>query len=95
MRLPGVGPSVARDLLEIGVRSVKGLARRSPERMYEDLERLRGVRQDTCVLYVFRCAVYAAREPNPDPSLLQWWKWKDAGVKSRKPTRETGPARAQ
>ena len=84
MRLPGVGPSIARDLLDLGVRSVRALGRRNPERLYEDLGRLRGARQDPCVLYVFRCAVYAAREPRPDPSLLEWWKWKD---------RPLGPAR--
>jgi hypothetical protein len=27
-------------------------------------------------LYTFRCAVYAASEPGPDPELLKWWNWK-------------------
>ncbi len=76
-RLPGVGPSIAQDLRDLGVASVAQLRRRNPERLYEALNQLRGVRQDPCVLYVFRCAVYAARTPRPAPRLLQWWHWKD------------------
>jgi pathogenicity locus Cdd1 protein len=75
--LPGVGPSIARDLRQLGVRSIKDLARRDPERMYEELNKLTGQRQDPCVLYVFRCAVYAARTPRPEPALQKWWHWKD------------------
>jgi hypothetical protein len=29
------------------------------------------------VKYVFRCAVYFASHEVHDPSLLQWWNWKD------------------
>lgn len=75
--LPGVGPSIAQDLRDLGITSVAALARRNPERMYQALNRLTGVRQDPCVLYVFRCAVYCARTPRPAPALRQWWNWKD------------------
>jgi hypothetical protein len=75
-RLPGVGPSIADDLRSLGVRSIRDLARRDPERLYARLCRLTGERQDPCVLYTFRCAVYAAGTPGPDPALLQWWNWK-------------------
>ncbi|HET9151896.1 MAG TPA: DUF4332 domain-containing protein [Gemmatimonadales bacterium] len=75
--LPGVGPSIAQDLRDLGITSVAALARRNPERMYQALNRLTGVRQDPCVLYVFRCAVYCARTPKPAPALRQWWTWKD------------------
>jgi hypothetical protein len=76
-RLPGVGPSIARDLRDLGIRSIPALRRRDPERLYAALNRLRGVRQDPCVLYTFRCAVYAARARQPAPRLLKWWNWKD------------------
>ena len=49
-----------------------------PERLYEQLIALRGAHQDRCVLYTFRCAVYFAKEPNPEPERLKWWNWKDA-----------------
>lgn len=74
--LPGVGPSIAADLRRLRVRSVRDLARRDPERLYDALCRLTRQRQDPCVLYTFRCAVYAARTARPDPALLRWWAWK-------------------
>ncbi len=76
-QLPGVGPSIAADLRLLGVRSIRALARRDPERLYDALCRATGQRQDPCVLYTFRCAVYAARTSRPDPSLMKWWAWKD------------------
>lgn len=75
-RLPAVGPSIAADLRSLGVRSIRDLARRNPERLYAGLCRRTGQRQDPCVLYTFRCAVYAARVPGPEPHLLKWWNWK-------------------
>jgi hypothetical protein len=59
------------------VRSVRDLGRRDPERLYRLLCEQTGERQDPCVLYTFRCAVYAARTKGPDPALLKWWAWKD------------------
>jgi len=75
--VPGIGKSLARDLRDLGINDVSGLRRHDPEKMYSDLCRLRGVRQDPCVLYVFRSAVYFARTDNPDPELVKWWNWKD------------------
>ena len=75
-QLPAIGPSMARDLRRLGIRSVNDLARRDPERLYARLCAISGVRQDPCVLYTFRCAVYAARTEKPDPELLKWWQWK-------------------
>ena len=81
-QLPGVGPSVAADLRRLGVRSVPDLARRDPERLYTRLCEMTGQRQDRCVLYAFRCAVYAACTERPDPELLKWWNWVNAGSKA-------------
>ncbi len=79
--LPGIGPSLARDLRALGVRRASDLRRRDPERLYARLNRLRGMRQDPCVLYAFRCAVYSARTARPRPELLKWWNWKDRTVR--------------
>lgn len=76
-RLPGVGPAIAGDLRLLGIRSLSDLARRDPERMYDRLCYLTRTRQDPCVLYVFRCAVYVARTTSPKPELMKWWAWKD------------------
>jgi len=78
--IPGVGPSVARDLRQLGVRRVADLRQRDPERLYDRLNEMRGVRQDPCVLYTFRCAVYFASTARPDPRRLKWWWWKDRRV---------------
>jgi|GEM_PF-443853 len=75
--IPGIGPSLAADLRSLGVRKVADLKRRDPERLYARLNQLRGVRQDPCVLYAFRCAAYYARTPRPQKRLLKWWSWKD------------------
>jgi hypothetical protein len=76
-QVPGIGPSMAADLRTLGVRSVRDLARRDPERLYARLCAMTGARQDPCVLYTFRCAVYAARTERPEPELLKWWRWKN------------------
>ena len=82
-RAPGIGPSLARDLRELGVLGLADLKGRDPERLYERLNQVRGVRQDPCVLYAFRCAVYFARTPRPRPELLKWWNWKGRELRVR------------
>lgn len=80
-QLPAIGPSMAADLRRLGVRSVKDLARRDPEHLYARLCEITRTRQDPCVLYTFRCAVYAARTPQPESELLKWWAWKGRTLK--------------
>lgn len=75
--IPGVGPSIARDLGDLGYTSVSGLEGANPEAMYHELCRLRGHRVDRCLLYVFRCAVYFAGPGPHAPELLKWWNWKE------------------
>jgi nucleotidyltransferase/DNA polymerase involved in DNA repair len=80
--LPGIGSRLAADLRALGVRRVADLKRRDPERLYVELNRLRGRRQDPCVLYAFRCAAYSARTVRPRPELLKWWNWKDRALRA-------------
>ena len=75
--VPGIGKSLSRDLRDLGIKDVASLRGRDPEKMYSDLNIRRGIRQDPCVLYVFRCAVYFATTDEPDPELTKWWNWKD------------------
>jgi len=76
--IPGVGPSLAQDLIRLGVVRVSQLRGADPEQMFQDLCALRGEQMDRCVLYVFRCAVYFASNSVHDPERLKWWNWKDA-----------------
>ena len=75
--IPGVGKSIARDLVDLGYQRVEELRGENPEKMYEGLCSLRGQHIDRCVLYVFRCAVYFASNSDHKPELLKWWNWKD------------------
>ena len=75
--IPGIGPSLAEDLKKLGIHRVRDLQNRDPEKLYTELCDLEGVRQDPCVLYAFRCAVYYSGKEHHDPELLKWWNWKD------------------
>ncbi len=75
--IPGVGLSMAADLLGLGIGSVAALRGQDPQRLYDRLCRQEGKPVDRCVLYVFRCAVYFAENTVHDPELLKWWHWKD------------------
>lgn len=78
-QIPGVGKSIAQDLLNIGISSIDDLKGKDPEILYDRSNHYAGVVQDRCLLYVFRCAVYFV-ETNKDsrePELLKWWSWKD------------------
>ncbi len=83
-RIPGVGPSIARDLMKLGFTRVPELRGRDPEKLYARSNQLRGQTQDRCLLYVFRCAVYFAEEKRPDPERLKWWNWSDAKLELKR-----------
>ena len=76
--IPGVGPSLAQDLYDLGIRRVEDLRGADPEDLYKQLVVLRRYGIDRCVLYVFRCAAYYATNREHDPELLKWWNWKDS-----------------
>jgi len=101
--LPAIGPRLAEKLLLLGVRSPAGLRGRDPEALYDQLQTRLGP-IDRCVLYAFRCAVYAAEHGAadrgehggdrggehgaPDPELAKWWSWKDGGPALRRTRRD-------
>ncbi len=75
--IPGVGKSLAQDLVDLGYRKVTDLRYENPQEMYQNLCDLREQYIDRCVLYIFRCAVYFASNNVYEPELLKWWNWKD------------------
>jgi hypothetical protein len=85
--LPGVGKSIAQDLWDMGFRSPSELKHKDPEKLYEDLNKLRGTTLDRCLLYTFRCMVYYATETRYDPKLLNWWNWSDKNLQKEKTTK--------
>ena len=75
--IPGVGPSIAEDLWELGVARVQDLRAADPEALYVRHCGLKGAQVDRCWLYVARCAVYFASRRRHDAEKLKWWNWKD------------------
>ena len=75
--IPGVGKSIAADLINIGIRKVSDLKGKDPETLFAQSNTMAGIEQDRCLLYVFRCAVYYAETTFPDAGKFLWWKWKD------------------
>jgi len=73
--LVSVGPAMLRDFELLGIRNVSQLARQKPARLYEDLCRITGQRQDICCLDVFAAAVAQARNPLLPAEQRQWWYW--------------------
>lgn len=78
-KIPGVGPSIAQDLKNIGINKVEDLISKNPEELYHLSNQFKGQNQDKCLLYVFRCAIYYAntKEKDREQEKLKWWNWKD------------------
>ncbi len=82
--LVSVGPAMLRDFEQLGIRTVTELARRNPEKLYEQLCASTGQSQDICVLDVFRCAVAQARNPRLPAAQRQWWYWSRRRLQAEK-----------
>ena len=82
--LPNIGPSIAADLRQLGIKEPQALVGRDPYQMYGELCRLTGERQDPCVLDTFIAAVrFMEGEPEKP-----WWKYtaerkRELAVRSR------------
>lgn len=74
--IPGIGKSIAKDLVNIGILSVADLKGKNAKQLYDKSNKFAGCVQDRCLLYVFRCAIYYAGDGR-DPEKLKWWNWKD------------------
>ena len=75
-RIPGMDLASVRDLIDIGIGDIEELRGRSPEALFEEIL---NVREQTPPdrLHYLRLAVYYAETDDPDPRLLQAWKWHD------------------
>jgi hypothetical protein len=76
-KIPGVGVKTEQDLIRLGFPTIASLKGVDPEELYRRDCEMRGIALDRCQLYVYRCAVYYAGAPDPDPEKLKWWNWKD------------------
>ena len=69
--IPNVGPSIAGDLRQLGIRAPRELAGRDPYALYEALNRATGTRHDPCLLDTFIAAVRFMEGAPARP----WWKY--------------------
>lgn len=76
-QIPGIGPSIAQDLLNIGITKIADLKGANPQGLYDRICAFQGQQIDRCVLYTMRCAVYFATNKKHNPEKLKWWNWKD------------------
>lgn len=74
--IPGIGKACSIDLWNIGIRNITDLSGQNPNVLYDKLNAYCGVKQDICMLYTFRCAVYFASENDHEKEKLNWWYWK-------------------
>ncbi|MCX6175326.1 MAG: hypothetical protein NTZ27_11290 [Ignavibacteriales bacterium] len=75
--IPSIGKACALDLWNLGIRKVSDLKGKNPKTLYNRSNKLVGIKQDPCLLYTFRCAVYFASEKRLTKEKLNWWYWKD------------------
>ncbi|GKX55710.1 hypothetical protein SOASR030_18220 [Leminorella grimontii] len=75
--LPSIGKRMAKMLEEIGIETPSDLIGQNPLDLYERSCQRAGMRVDPCVLYTYRCAVYAAETGEREGELTKWWNWKD------------------
>jgi hypothetical protein len=78
--IPGIGKSMEKDLLMLGIKKVADLKDKDPQKLYERLCVMTDTLQDRCVLYVFRCAVYYSHGGR-EGEKLKWWNWADGKSK--------------
>ena len=73
--LRGIGPAMLKDFERLGVKNVDQLKKKDGRRLYDDLCRITGKRQDPCVEDTFVCAVAQARDPLLPKAKRDWWYW--------------------
>ena len=76
-QIPGVGKKIEKYLMNLGYVKLEDLKGQDPEEMYERDCILKGFKEDRCLLYVYRVAVYFAENEVHEVEKLKWWNWKD------------------
>lgn len=77
LTIPKVGKNIKQDLIHIGITCVEDLKGQNPEDLYVKSCEYKGFKEDRCLLYVFRMAVYYAENETHEKEKLKWWYWKD------------------
>lgn len=81
--IPSIGKRGAFHLNNIGVFCVEDLINANAEDLYSRDTLFKGLQDDRCLLYQYRCAVYYANNKSHDLEKLKWWNWKDENDQSK------------
>ena len=79
-RIPGMDIATVRDLLDLGFQHIDELRGRSPEAIFHDIRSLKPDTPEDRLLYL-RLGVYFSETDDPDPQLLEAWKWGNSSVR--------------
>jgi hypothetical protein len=71
LELPNVGPATALDLVRLGISEPEEISGGDPDKMYEALCKIDGVRHDPCLRDVFASIVAFANGAPARP----WWAY--------------------
>src|SRR5258708_4487054 len=69
--LPNVGPAIAADFIRVGNRATREVAGGAPDALYDELNRVAGMRDDPCVVDTFISAEGFMDGAPARP----WWKY--------------------
>lgn len=75
--IPGIGKNMEQHFFDIGIFTIDDLIGKNPEDLFLKDCLVKGFKDDRCVLYVFRLAVYYANNDVHEPEKLKWWNWRD------------------
>ncbi len=75
--IPGIGKNMEQHFFDIGIFTIDDLIGKDPEDLFLKDCLVKGFKDDRCVLYVFRLAVYYANNDVHEPEKLKWWNWRD------------------
>ncbi len=76
MRIPRMDIHTVRELMRVGFTEIHQLSGRSPEVIFEEIQKLVPQTPRDRLFHV-RMAVYYSETENPNPELLHPWAWKD------------------
>jgi hypothetical protein len=69
--IPNVGPRIAEDFRRLGIMTPEKLAGKDPYRLYKNMCKITGTRQDPCVLDTYIATVRFMQGGKP----LSWWSY--------------------
>jgi len=70
-QIPNIGPEIAKDLCEIGIKYPKDLIGKDGIRLYHTLSKVSGIVHDPCVADVFMAAV----DFMETGKVKKWWEF--------------------